>query len=1092
MESLETRALLTAYTYPFGATPNDTAEYMLGDIAVNVVLMESDPAIAPNDNGNITLDGGTTVTYTPENWTPSAISAVKTNVQAGLQWWKDTFANMFPNAPADSLNFDINWQYADNPVDTGYEPIARYADDLLGDSTQNAVRTSSVSAVANATQFSGGNTLSSIDGAYIGKEIQFNSGPLVGQRGQVVGYVGATHTFTFAAGTFTGAPGVGNSFQFDQGWLYDFLDAAGFAKTGIYSTDMRSFNDYTRQQANADWAFTIFVVNNANDPDKFFAQGGSYLQAFSFPGGQFEVVPASRPAMTFAHETGHQFWALDEYAGGDPSTTARGYYDTQNLNAEDNPAFSGTNEVQSIAPYQGTVNGGTFKLTINLAGGKTFTTAPIAYNASPATIQAAIDTAGIANSTNWVSGSIAVSGTGFTSGTGIKLTFSGSSVRWTNQPMAAIDGSSLTGGGTVSFVKEITAGGPPQAQQGPTIMGTDHLNSIPQTFAQSTAFNNHVLDPYTMANIGWQDSDGDGIMDVLDVPFTLTGTGSYDPVGGVYSFRGASHVNTLPNQNSEGTQDDVTINQVRQLQYQLNNGAWIQAVTYPDRTYSTSVSLDVHIPAGSTIHFRTIDTRTGVTSNIVTGTTDTPTSDVLAGLAGTIYLDQNADAHWDNGEPTEPGVALTITDQHDAPLALQHTIEPDNSVEGAILNNVDSAATLTAVGLGVSSSDVAAGTYPSLPSAGKVFTGTDDSSVLYTWNDQRQLRIDFKAPVSTVSIRAYGASATTPSYARLDAYNSSGQVIARFNSDALTSNDFTTMTVGRSAGDIAYAIAYGWSNTDVVLDTLTWGPPTTTTSDSQGAFSLNYLPDGTYHIHISPATGFHTSNPVSGVAVITVSGGVTADNVNFGVASDVTPTYKFHNYDNRYSVNPYEDNQVTALDALIIINYINAHPGNSTIPLSSDPTNTGYIDVVADGVCAANDVLSIINYINANPQREAEAESAEMAAPATTGSNSTAAVTNSGSSNSLAEGEYTVQTPVTAADYYTQQPVLSQIIRGAGPCNCAACRAARGEAVAQLAQPAVPLVPPAASAAANGSSSLDATLDVIAADVSQLKASDAA
>jgi hypothetical protein len=1073
---------------------------MLGDVAVNVVLLESDPNIAPGDNGNLVLGNGTHVTYTPENWTQTTIDAAEANVQAGLDWWVATLDKMFPTKPASAdpnakrLNFEINWQYADNPVHTGYEPIARYADDLLQDSTQNAVRTSSVSAVASATQFSGGSTLSSLDGFYDGKMIQFTSGPLVGQRGQVVDYVGATHTFTFAPGTFTGAPGVGNGFQFDQGWLYDFLDAVGYAKTGNYATDMRSFNDHTRQVANADWAFTIFVVNNANDKansDGFFAVGGSYLQAFSFPGGQFEVVPASRPPTTFAHETGHQFWALDEYAGGDSYTTDRGYYDTQNLNAEDNPAFLGTNEVQSIAPYQGTVNGGTFTLTINLASGKTFTTAALAYNASAGTIQAAVDSAAIANVPTYVSGDIAVSGTGLTSGTGVKFTFSGKSVKWTNQPMLTVDGSNLTGGGTFGFIRELTAGGPPQSQQSPTIMGTDHLNAVPQTFAQKYSFENNVLDQYTMANIGWHDSDGDGIMDVLDVPFILTGTGSYDANDSLYSFRGASHVNTLPNQNPSGTQDDITINQIRQIQYQINNGSWISVLPEElNRVYSTDVSVDVHVTSGSTIHFRTIDTRTGVTSNIVTGKTETPTSDVLAGLEGTIYLDQNGDGNWNNGEPTKPGVGLTITDQNDAPLTLQHTIEPDNFADGGVLNTVDSAATLSAVGINAGKGDVAARTYASLPSAGKVFTATDyPTTALYTWNEQRQLQIDFKSPVSTVSILAYGTSSTTPSYARLDAYNSSGQVIARFNSDALTSNGSVTMTVGRAAGDIAYAKAYGWSNTDVVLDTLTWGPATAATSDSQGAFSLNYLPDGTYHIHIAPASGFHTSDPASGVAVIHVAGGLTNDKVNFGVAADVTPTYKFHNYTNQYNVNPYDDNQVTALDALIIINYINAHPGgDGVIPLSSDPTKIGYLDVIADGLCVANDVLAIINYINANPQREAEADTVTTTTPATTSTNSVTAA-NSDTSSSAAEGEFTVQAPQTAADYFARPPAM-QIIRGADkPCNCAACRAARGEAVAQVVQPAEPLIPTVLGATAGDSSSLDIALDLIAADVSQLKSS---
>jgi hypothetical protein len=60
------------------AMPDDTAEYMLGDVRVNVVFMESDPTMtrrggAPADNGSITYQlptsppTTTTINYTPEN-----------------------------------------------------------------------------------------------------------------------------------------------------------------------------------------------------------------------------------------------------------------------------------------------------------------------------------------------------------------------------------------------------------------------------------------------------------------------------------------------------------------------------------------------------------------------------------------------------------------------------------------------------------------------------------------------------------------------------------------------------------------------------------------------------------------------------------------------------------------------------------------------------------------------------------------------------------------------------------------------------------------------------------------------------------------
>ncbi len=83
-ESLENRNLLSAA--PFGAFPDDTAEYMLGDVLVTVVLMES--------NTNISA-----VNPNTENWTPAQIAAAKQKVQQGVQWWEQTLAAQFPNSP---------------------------------------------------------------------------------------------------------------------------------------------------------------------------------------------------------------------------------------------------------------------------------------------------------------------------------------------------------------------------------------------------------------------------------------------------------------------------------------------------------------------------------------------------------------------------------------------------------------------------------------------------------------------------------------------------------------------------------------------------------------------------------------------------------------------------------------------------------------------------------------------------------------------------------------------------------------------------------------------------------------------------------
>ena len=69
---------------------DDTAEYMLGNVQVTVVLMESNTQISSVNNNS-------------ENWTAAAIATVKQRVQEGLKWWKDTLAT---KTSKHSLNFN--------------------------------------------------------------------------------------------------------------------------------------------------------------------------------------------------------------------------------------------------------------------------------------------------------------------------------------------------------------------------------------------------------------------------------------------------------------------------------------------------------------------------------------------------------------------------------------------------------------------------------------------------------------------------------------------------------------------------------------------------------------------------------------------------------------------------------------------------------------------------------------------------------------------------------------------------------------------------------------------------------------------------
>lgn len=246
MEQLEARQLLSSV--PFGASPDDTAEYMIGDVLVSVVLLESDGSIDPSS----------------ENWTRAQIENVKDTVRNGLKWWEDLLA---AQSTVHSLNFQIDFSLADDPVETGYEPIQRRSNDF-------------------------------------------------------------------------------------SLWIEDFFAEVGSPSEGTFSSRIREFNHQQRVEHGTDWAFTIFVVNAAEDPDHRFERGGDHSLAFAFAGGRFFVMTSERGAPTVAHETAHMFWGMDEYSGSKTFYDRRGYYNTQNRNAVDrHPAPN--SRVQSIMDIQG-------------------------------------------------------------------------------------------------------------------------------------------------------------------------------------------------------------------------------------------------------------------------------------------------------------------------------------------------------------------------------------------------------------------------------------------------------------------------------------------------------------------------------------------------------------------------------------------------------------------------------------------------------------------------------------------------------------------------------------------------------------------
>ncbi len=235
LEQLESRDLLSAI--PLGATSEDTAEFLLGRVAVVPVLLES----------NGTIDTST------QNWTPAEIDYAIETVRTGVQWWADTLDLL---NTVHKLEFVIDDSFAKNPFSTDYEPIDRVSQDA----------------------------------------------PL---------------------------------------YITPFLRAQGIDNATSLENGVRQFNNAARERLHTDWAFTVFIVDSSDDADGSFASGSDFNTAFAFAGGLYVVSPSTRPASTITHETGHIFWAKDEYPGGSSWTDRRGYYNAQNTNAADNttPGF---------------------------------------------------------------------------------------------------------------------------------------------------------------------------------------------------------------------------------------------------------------------------------------------------------------------------------------------------------------------------------------------------------------------------------------------------------------------------------------------------------------------------------------------------------------------------------------------------------------------------------------------------------------------------------------------------------------------------------------------------------------------------------
>jgi hypothetical protein len=448
----------------------------------------------------------------------------------------------------------------------------------------------------------------------------------------------------------------------------------------------------------------------------------------------------------------------------------------------------------------------------------------------------------------------------------------------------------------------------------------------------------------TLAQVGWQDSDGDGIFDFADVPLRLEGVGSFDPITSVYQFSGQAEVVPLRNLNSSGTQSDIALGQISRLEYRLDGAGWQTAAQIGAQrsNFQTSFQIETEFDI---IELRVIDDATGVTSPTITGTANVAAV-AQGGIIGVAFLDINGDGHRDADESLLAGNTVQVR-HADGSDIFASSVSAGEFDEGDLPASAADGINLAASGL-VSQNGLAV--YELSGQTKKVFQSFNLQSQRWTPRFDRKVSLvaNLDSPVAAVTVTVGGLD--SGSYARMETYDAQGNFLTRQTSALIASGQETTVTVNDPSGKIRSVRVFGHADTSITVSQLAVGTSGIAQTDALGVWQIDDLPSGDYTIEITPTLVIHdyTSLPslvsvVDGVSPMIMAAAARVDSPR-------------HNAETPADVNRLDG--ITALDALQIINDL-ARLGSRT--LTANESEGFAIDVNNDGMATALDALLVIN-----------------------------------------------------------------------------------------------------------------------------------
>jgi len=503
----------------------------------------------------------------------------------------------------------------------------------------------------------------------------------------------------------------------------------------------------------------------------------------------------------------------------------------------------------------------------------------------------------------------------------------------------------------------------------------------------SEAYDAHVSPAATLAMLGWQDSDGDGIFDLADVPLDLDGVGYFDDATSTYHFSGAASAVPLRNQNSAGPQSDITLNRISELQYRLDEGDWITAATPDTSRADFDLQWIIETPFDR-IDWRVIDVEVGVVSELVSGTANSPAISASR-MAGYTFFDENNNQLRDPNEPLLAGVTARIEHADGRPV-FQSSVAAADLPTGKMNPQQTAGVTLSTDSFGL---DPVVYVEPSLLASGEnVFQAYSfqHSSLREHWNAETKFKATFDEPVGYVELNILAGS--EPSYGRIEAYDAAGSLIGRKTSEGIEVGSSAMLRFEDPAAQIASIRAFGHAGTSIGIQGIDVGSVNQVTTDESGVWRFGQMASGDYRIRMTTSDeSLELQMPSFLMSVDNSSGGLMPIPVRESVNS-------WHNANIPGDVNG--DNQVTAGDALVVINYLTDLGARQLDGIAPEKE---LVDVNNDGSVTALDAVIVINAL-------------------TPGSSASAALD--------ADGERVIENPSSGIPQQSQREVTDQVFAG--------------------------------------------------------------